>query len=175
MALYTLSEFMKTVKEDMGISELPKTITDAMMIDRFRRSGLAIFSQLCPQIVDIRINDNELLKDENYFNNTPNGKFYKYQIPKFAYGDRSIISVVNVEPCRANVCNDYYMGYNVGYQALLNVLSAIADVRAAATVMQQCYPSMTWDFKKPDILTIFNGYCGETYQVSLLMSHDIKF
>lgn len=176
MSLYTLSEFMTIIKENMGISELPKTITDKMMIERFQNSALKTFSQLCPVVNTVLINDNELIKDETLEKNyTPNGNFYRYRIPKFAFGDATIIGVPNVQPVRANVCNDYFLGYGgMGAGASLDTLMAVASVRQAATVLQQCYPALTWEFRGPDILTLFNSYCGETYQVELMLSHDVN-
>ena len=49
MGLYNLSEFITTIKEDIGIKDIPLPVSDNDIIDRFKRSVLADFSVIYPE------------------------------------------------------------------------------------------------------------------------------
>jgi hypothetical protein len=37
---------------------------------------------------------------------------------------------------------------------------------------RQMTHSLTWDFRAPDILILYNGWSGGTYEIELAMDHD---
>ena len=174
-SLYTLSELMQLTKEDMGITELPKTITDQDMINRFKNSALKDFSQIHPLLTTVNVSDDDLYDGpEGYRGYTPKGNYLRYRIPKFAYAEKSIISIVNAYPMSYNAPIDQYIDYGCigGWDTAINVMMGVANVRAAATVVSQCYPSMTWDYMKPDIVMLYNACMGAPYTLEMLVTHD---
>jgi len=169
MGLYTLSEFITTVKEDVGIKDLPLPVSDQEILDRFNRSALTDFSILHPRVETLMMNDNERLTDASMYTS----RFSKYRIPKWIYDGTVVLDVTRVEISRPNGCADYYMP-NGGWASPDSIISASADMRMAAGLAASMSKAPTHQFRSPDIIEVYNGWSGGTYEVELLLKHDLS-
>ena len=169
MGLYNLSEFITTIKEDIGIKDLPLPVTDNEIIDRFRRSALTDFSVIYPRREICRVSDDHLTKRARDSMNT----FYEYQIPKFVYQGTVILNVSNFDVARPNGYSDFYIP-NANWSTPDAIIGAMADVRMAAGLASALAKAPTWEFIKPDIVRVYNGWAGGIYEVELLLRHDLS-
>lgn len=169
MGLYNLSEFITTIKEDIGIKDLPLPVTDKELIDRFDRSTLTDFSLICPRVETCMISEDNLTnkaKESMY-------TYYEYKIPKFVYQDSVILSVSNLDVAKPMGYSDFFVP-NANWSTPDAVIAAMADVRMAAGVASSLAKAPTWTFKKPNIVLVYNGWAGGIYEVELLMKHDLS-
>lgn len=163
--LYTTSELLELIKEDMGLRDLPRVITDEKMIKRMYNSALKEFSIRCPYIVESYVNDNEKINSMD----TMYGKKYIYKIPKTYYMDSKILYVTRVDPIGCDTHADFF-DISLAPDILLGT---IADYKLYSTLQQSIYPALTFHFTKPDKVEIYNGW-GGTYMVELALVHDIS-
>lgn len=165
MGLYNLSEFITTIKEDVGIKDLPLPVTDNELIDRFDRSALRDFSVIYPKVAKCMINDDNLVKQ---MNDTMHS-YYTYQIPKFVYDGTIILDVSNFDVARPNgyVPSAYYSSPDV-------IIESIACMRMEAGLSSVIANVPTYEFEKPDILRVYNGWSSDIYEVELLLKHDLS-
>ena len=169
MGLYNLSEFITTIKEDIGIKDLPLPVSDNEIIDRFRRSALTDFSVIYPRKEICRVNNEHLTKRSQDSMHS----FYEYQIPKFVYQGSVILNVSNFDVARPNGYSDFYIP-NANWSTPDAVIGAMADVRMAAGLASALAKSPTWEFVKPDIIRVYNGWAGGIYEVEILLKHDLS-
>ena len=54
------------------------------------------------------------------------------------------------------------------------MLMALAEIRMAASLGSQTTRSLTTRFTKPDILDLYGGYTGCSYEAMILLSHDLS-
>ena len=89
MALYNLSEFITTIKEDIGIKDLPLPVTDQEIVDRFKRSTLVDFSILYPRKEICMVSEDDMTKRAK----ESMCSYYEYRIPKYIYEGSTILSI----------------------------------------------------------------------------------
>lgn len=169
MGLYNLSEFLTTIKEDIGIKDLPLPVTDQEIVDRFKRSTLVDFSIIYPRVETCMVSEDDMTKRAKDSMNT----FYEYRIPKYIYEGSTILSVSNFDVARPNGYSDFFIP-NANWSTPDAIISAMADVRMAAGVASALAKAPTWNFIKPNLIQVYNGWAGGIYQVELLMSHDVS-
>ena len=169
MGLYNLSDFITTIKEDIGIKDLPLPVSDQELIDRFDRSVLTDFSLINPRVETCMISDDDLTEKAKESIHT----FYEYKIPKWVYDGTVILSVSNFDVVRPNGYSDFFIP-NANWSTPDAVIAAMADVRMAAGVASNLAKAPTWQFKKPNIIQVYNGWAGGIYEVELLVKHDLS-
>lgn len=167
--LYTLSEFMTKLKEDLEITDLPLPVTDADMIKRFANSALKEFSVRSPLIVDFALSSTDVVNDKSI---GIDGSA-TYRIPKSVYQDRSIIEVLSIDVGRSGGFSDYYVPTGA-FNDPFFMLETMADIQMGAQLGSMMQHAPTFRFTSPDLLRIYNGWVGGTYQVELSMTHDIS-
>lgn len=171
--LQNLSEVVTICKQNMGIRDLPKPVTDADIMWRVQHSALKIFSQAYPYVTSFIIGDTDRLCKPYVGIPTNHTNTYSqvYQIPKHIYQEHTIMAVPNVQIQRPNGYNDLYVPQGmVGDPA--SIMIAMASIQMVGAMAKQMTHSLTWDFKKPDILILYNGWSGGNYEVELAMDHD---
>lgn len=163
--LYTLTEFMTKLKQDLGLRDLPKPVTDQDLIDRLGNSAIKLFSIFQPKRTTCRINENELVE------NMGNSKIYR--IPMFVYAGSSITRIIRADPIRSEALSDMYApyGYPGGADSMLGM---IADYRLAATMQQSVTVSMTFEYLPPDKVRLYNGWLGGAYEITVGLCHDVN-
>ena len=169
MGLYNLSEFITTVKEDIGINDIPLPVTDKDLIDRFRRSALADFSTVYPCVKKCYVSDDDLTEQSKNSHNM----FYEYKIPKWVYDGTDILSVTRFEVARPNGYSDFYIP-NANWSSPDSIIAAMADMRLAAGLSSSLAKAPTFEFTKPNLLRVYNGWAGGVYEVELLLRHDLS-
>lgn len=167
MALYNLSELVKTLKEDAEIGDLPLPVSDTEIIDHLHRKALNDFSIIYPRRETVIIGQENLTKRAR----ESNSLFYEYQIPKFMYAGTVILSVAKVDVLRPNGYSDFYIP-TANWSTPDAVIAAMADVRMAAGVASALAKAPTFEFVEPDIIKLYNGWAGGAYEVELLLRHD---
>lgn len=169
MSLYTLSEFMTTVKEDIGIDDLPLPVTDNDFIDRFKRSAMISFSAIHPRVVTCFLGQSELVQPQGVIMN----RYHEYIIPEILYEGCSVMGVSYFQPARPDGFSDFYVP-NANWSTPDAVVGAIADLRLGAGLASAMSKAPTPKFVKPNRIYVYNGWSGGTYEVELLMSHDVS-
>ena len=169
MGLYNLSEFITTVKEDIGIKDIPLPVDDKALIDRFKRSALADFSVIYPRVAKCYVSDEDLTEASK----NSNHMFYEYRIPKWVYDGTDILEVSNFDVARPNGFSDFYIP-NTGFSTPDAIIAAMADMRLAAGLSSSMAKAPTYEFTKPNLLRVYNGWAGGMYEVELLLRHDLS-
>lgn len=168
--MYTPSTFLSLLKGDLGLRDLPIPVTDDELLDRIAQSSLREFSIRSPHI------ESFILSDSNRVNEGMNANmsFIEYKIPRHIYEGTYIVSVVNVDVVRPTGYNDYYVPQFAGYGDPSSVLSTVSDLKLTAAIAQQMGNAMSIQFKKPDRLLVYNGWCNGDYQVEIALGHSIN-
>ena len=169
MSLYNLSEFITTIKEDIGIKDIPLPVTDKDLIDRFNRSALTDFSVIYPRLQNIRIGQENLRRHTRDAHHI----YYEYQVPPYEYAGTTIIDISSFDVLRPNGYSDFYIP-NANWSSPDAVIGAMADVRMSAGLASAMAKAPTADFIKPDIIRVFNGWSAGCYDVELLLKHDLS-
>lgn len=169
----SMSEVITLCKQNMGIRDLPKPITDQDLKWRIEHSALKEFSQRSPYLARFLIgNNNRVCKP--YVGvpmNHTNSYQAVYQIPKHYYQEHTIFGVPYVDIQKPNGYNDLYVPQGmIGDPA--SILIGLASIQAVGAMARTMTHSLTWDFRAPDILIIYNGWSGGTYEIELAMDHD---
>lgn len=167
MALYNLSEFISMIKENVLGDDLPSPVSDSELLRRFTRSALRQFSQIYPVVEEFYIGDENIVEtsaDEIR-------RFVDYRIPKYVYGDATIIDIAHIDIARPNGYSDLYVP-DSGWVSPDTVISAVSDVKLAASMSANITKSPTKKFISPDICRVYNGWTGGKYVLELLLSHD---
>lgn len=169
----TLSEIITLCKQDMGLRDLPKPVTDEEIQWRLVHSALKDFSIRYPYTAKFLIGENNKMCKPYVGVPTNHTNTYSgvYQIPKHYYQEQIIFSVTNVEIMRPNGYNDLYVPQGmIGDPA--SIMMGLASIQAVGAMARQMTHALTWDFKAPDILIVYNGWTGGNYEIELAMSHD---
>lgn len=169
MALYNLSEFITTVKENIGIKDLPLPVTDKQLINHFDKVTLTDFSICYPRVEEILLGEENLDKESR---NSMN-QFYIYKIPKYVYDGTTVLNVAYIDVARPNGYSDFFIP-NANWSTPDAVISAMADVRMAAGVASALAKAPTIRFKEPDKIQVFNGWAGAIYKFEILLKHDLS-
>lgn len=167
--LYSMSEFVNLIKENIGTDDIPMPVDDAEIVRRLCQSTLKEFSVRCPRIKTIYIGDECRLNDD--INNISISKRMVYRIPKHHYIDSQILAVSRVDVSRPNGYSDLYVPQGM-WASPVSILSAIADIKIAAASASTMGRAPTFKFVAPDILEIFNGWSSGTYEVDIELMHD---
>ena len=169
----SLSEILTLCKQDMGLRDLPKPVTDNEMLWRLQHSALKEFSQRYPYTASFLIGEcNRLCKPYvGVPTNHTNSYSQVYQIPKQYYQEHTILDISNVQIQKPNGYNDLYVPQGmIGDPA--SIMMGLASIQAVGAMARQMTHALTWDFKPPDILILYNGWSGGDYEVELAMDHD---
>lgn len=173
--LYTLSQVLTLCKQNMGIRDLPKPVTDKDLRDRIINSALKDFSIKKPYIMTRLINENERICPECMDGRTNalgyNNMSQRYRIPKHYYQDKTILSIPRVDVWRPSGFNDYYVPQGMVGDPI-SIMNAMADLKVSAAMAQTMSRAPTHSFQAPDILFIYNGWAAATYEIDLALSHD---
>lgn len=169
MALYNLSDFLSMIKENVLGDDLPSPVPDKDLIRRFERSALRSFSQVYPRIKHFIIGE-EFLVDQGIVNTKP---YYEYKIPPYVYEGAVIISLVHIDVARPNGYSDLYVP-DANWTSPDAIVSAVADVRFAASISSSLSKKFTKEFIAPNKVRIYNGWSSGQYDLELLLSHDIS-
>lgn len=167
MALYNLSEFITTIKEDAEIEDLPLPVTDEQIIDHLKRKSFIDFSVQYPRVETILLGDANLNKKSKDSRNT----YYEYEIPKYVYEGTVVLSVAKLDVARPNGYSDFFIP-NANWSTPDAIIAAMADVRMAAGLASSLAKAPTYEFMPPDTIKVFNGWAGGIYEVELLLKHD---
>ena len=90
---------------------------------------------------------------------------------KHYYQEHTILGVPMVEIQRPNGYNDLYVPQGmIGDPA--SIMMGLASIQAVSAMARQMTHSLTWDFKQPNILILYNGWSGGDYEIELAMDHD---
>ena len=169
----SLSEILTLCKQDMGLRDLPKPVTDNEMLWRLQHSALKEFSQRYPYTASFLIGEcNRLCKPYvGVPTNHTNSYSQVYQIHKQYYQEHTILDIPNVQIQKPNGYNDLYVPQGmIGDPA--SIMMGLASIQAVGAMARQMTHALTWDFKPPDILILYNGWSGGDYEVELAMDHD---
>lgn len=173
MALYTLSEMVQVILEDIGISDLPILEVVGMdnIVKRLENSALKEFSVRYPYIKHFEMTDDCLLhknKDDIFYSTT---KGIDYEIPMKAYAGHTLLGISYVATNAVSGYNDSYIPYTYSFapDAMMNMF---ADIQQTADLGRMMAKSMTWEFRKPNIVRLYNGWISGKYDVSLMLTHD---
>lgn len=167
MSLYNLSEFFTTIKEDIGIADLPLPVSDEKLLDHFRRKILVDFSIIYPRIETVMISDDDIVQEKPQIYQP----FYMYRIPKWVYDGTEILSISNFDVTRPNGYSDFFVPH-ANWATPDAIISAMADVRLAAGMASALAKAPTADFVPPNKIKVYNGWASGIYEVELLLKHD---
>lgn len=167
MALYNLSDFIMTIKEDIGIKDIPLPVTEEQLVDRFYRSALTDFSVLYPRIHRVLLNDNERI-DEAALSV---GRCTRYRIPAFEYAGTEVLSVTRFEIAKPTGYSDFFVP-TAQWASPDAIISAVSDMRTAASLASVLTKAPTHIFAAPDIIEVYNGWAGGNYEAEILLMHD---
>lgn len=163
--LYTLPELMQVTRDDLGLYDIPDILTDEDFIRRMKTSTLPIFTSLSPRQIKYIMTSDQLV-----------GKYHDcqtYRIPKNVLKDCSVMDVGYITIKPTNSGGDFYIS-----QPLIaspeDIATTIAGLRLQADLTALITHAFTWEFMKPDIIKIYNGYFGAPYEVTLKVTHDIN-
>lgn len=173
MALYTLSEMVQVILEDIGISDLPILEVVGMdnIVKRLENSALKEFSVRYPYIKHFEMTDDCLLhknKDDIFYSTT---KGIDYEIPMKAYAGHTLLGISYVATNAVSGYNDSYIPYTYSFapDAMMNMF---ADIQQTADLGRMMAKSMTWEFTKPNKIRLYNGWLSGSYDVLLMLTHD---
>ena len=169
MALYNLSEFITTIKEDVGINDIPLPVTDKQLIDRFDRSVLRDFSVVYPRRAKCFVSEDDLTKESK----NSHHMFYEYRIPKWVYDGTVILSISNFDVARPNGYSDFYIPH-ANWSTPDVIISAMADIRMSAGLASSLSKAPTFEFTEPNLIRVYNGWAGGVYEVEMLLKHDLS-
>jgi hypothetical protein len=161
-----MSELITQIKDDIGITDLPKPFDDIQLANRIKTSALRDFSTRYPNIVEFTIGSPDMLSEGSY-----DASGTKYAIPKAIYEGSKVLMVTQVLPKRPNGYSDMYVPQGAFYSPDQTIMS-IASIRVAAANAQSVAKALTWKFVAPDVLTIYNGWSAGTYDVTAGLMHD---
>ena len=170
---YSLSEVITICKQNRGMRYLHKPVTDQDIQWRLIHSALKEFSIRYPYTAKYLIGEcNRICKPYvGVPTNHTNSYSQVYEIPKHYYQEHTILGVPMVEIQRPNGYNDLYVPQGmIGDPA--SIMMGLASIQAVGAMARQMTHSLTWDFKQPNILILYNGWSGGDYEIELAMDHD---
>lgn len=169
MAFYNLSTLLTTIKEDIGIADMPLPVSDTKLLDHIMRKSMVDFSIIYPRVETVYLGDNE--RSKKSLSTTGYNTLYEYTIPKFVYDGCIIIDVSHFDVARPNGYSDFFIP-NANWSSPDMIIAAMADVRMAAGMASALAKAPTHKFVPPDTIQVYNGWAGGVYEVELLVSHD---
>lgn len=167
--LYTISELLTQIKEDIGEEDLPMPVDDATLVKRIEQSALKIFSLYYPEIRTVFLTYKDII-DESY--RTLNGGVL-YQIPEKYYQDRTITGVYYLDTAAIGSVDSTYLP-NVTLDGADSILGSIADIQMASALGGMIAHAPTYQFIQPNKIMIYNGWFMGSYLIDIGLSHDIS-
>jgi len=167
MPLYTSSEFLRLIKSDIGIKDIPLPVDDNELYQRINESALKEFSVRSPRREKFTIGNDDKIPP-SYVTST---NALRYRIPKTVYWDAEVLMVIKVDVARPLGYSDLYVPQGM-WASPDSVLSSLADVRIAAGVASAMGRAPTFNFVVPDIIELYNGWSGGIYDVEIGITHD---
>lgn len=170
---YTLSEVLTIVKQNIGMRDLPKPITDADLQWRLEHVVLKLFSEVYPYKSRFLLGEADRLCKPYSGVPVSNITSYSsiYRVPKHIYQEHHILDVTYVDIQRPSGYNDLYVPQGM-FADPASTMAAVASMQAVAAISKNFTHALTWDFKQPDIIVLYNGWTGGTYEVEITMDHD---
>lgn len=173
MALYTLSEMVQVILEDIGIADLPIIERVGMdnIVKRLENSALKEFSQRYPYIKHFKMTDENLLyknQDDVFYSTT---KGIDYVVPREEYEGHTLLGISHINVNAVSGYNDSYIPYTYSF-APDQMMTMFADIQMTADLGRMMAKSMTWEFTKPNRIRLYNGWLSGTYDVLLMLAHD---
>lgn len=166
--MITLSEFMTTLKEELGIEDLPQVISDEILLERFKRHTLRSFSALSPRTITI-VMDETMLKDREHA--YMEKEYAEYIIPRRHYESCDILGVSNFEPYKPSVYSDMFIpSVDLGNPA--SILMGVSDLRMLGSLGSCITKTPTAIFQSPATIKVYNGWTTGTFSVDLIVTHD---
>lgn len=166
--MINLSEFMTTLKEEVGIEDLPKVISDEKLLDRFRRHTLKSFSILAPRVFEIKM-DETMIKDREHA--YIDKEYAEYIIPRRYYESCEILGVTRFEPYHPNLYSDSFIPLvDLGSPDM--VIAATSDLRAMSALGSSYVKAPSVKFISPGTIRVYNGWSSGSYTAELIATHD---
>lgn len=168
--LWTAQELIQLVKDDMGLRDLPPTVTDQDLLNRFKTSCLKEFSLIYPRIETFNMGREDLVdKTEAYRSMIPG---VRYKIPRFVTAQMDILGIMKVEPLRSSGYTDLMWPYGVGF-APDQVMSSVSAIKAAAATGMNMVNSLTFEYDSmKQQITLYHGWSTGSYKVRATVLHD---
>lgn len=160
-----LSNLMFRIKLKLGLLNISTPIEnlDGTIIDILKEITIPVFSVYYPYKESLTINlyDLELLEK--------GGTYEKYLLPDFK--TRKLLYVFDVN---YDVSVLSGLGYYGGGMPLLggNLINQTMIANAGANVMNTMIPKLTFDFRQPRELLIYNAYSSSKVKIDFGFEHD---
>lgn len=170
----SLSEIVTLCKQNMGLRDLPKPVTDEELRWRLEHSALKDFSEVYPYRTSFILGEtNRVCRPQPGIPiQMASTQHTTYQIPKDKYQNRTIIAVSNVVPARSDGYNDLFVPAGVQFGNAANMISSMASLQMTAAFGRVISHALTWDLRQPDILILYNGWQEGYFEVEILTTHD---
>ena len=111
--LWTAQELIQLVKDDMGLRDLPVTVTDEDLLNRFKNSTLKEFSLIYPRLETFNMGREDLVDPTEAYRSKIPG--VRYRIPRHVLAQMDILAILKVEPLRSSGYTDLMWPYGVGF------------------------------------------------------------
>lgn len=168
--LYTINEFMTLIKENIGINDLPMPVDDAELLRRFQTSALREFSARSPRVLTVMMGESERIQSSEFTSGTHR---ITYRIPKHYIDGAAIMGIARWDVAKPLGYSDYYVPQG-SWASPDSVLTALADIKIAASTASAMGKAPTTRFLPPDRIEVYNGWANGTYECDLLLAHDIS-
>ena len=165
--MMTLSDLLTSIKMDLGIYglTLPFKEPEKTLIDVLKLKTLTTYSVFFPYTTKINL-DIRTLKclSSDYAESS-------YVIPDI-FGDKKIIMIRNVNPKNKSFSNGYMSPI---FDGEIDTYNSIMLGQASANLMSMAAPPMTFKFKEPNVLVLYNyaTMYGEI-DVEVCLSHTLN-
>lgn len=171
MALYNLSEFIKLLKEDAELGDLPLPATDKQIIEHFDMKTLVDFSLICPLIEDVILDSNNMIEEDKQ-----RTEYYQvYKIPKYVYDGTVVVNVFDFQPHSGTIGGDIYLPSGpAGWASPDSIIGAIADVRMASGLASAFQKAPTIKFRAPDKIITYNAWVNGVYRAEIGLKHSLS-
>lgn len=168
--LWTTQELIQLVKDDLGLRDLPPTVTDTELLERFKNSCLKEFSLVYPRMETFNMGREDLVDKVSANRSYIPG--VRYRIPKYITLQMEVLSIVDIEPLRASGYADVMWPFGATL-APDDIMTSVMAVQAAATVGQNVVHSLTWDYDSMrNWITLYHGWSTASYKVTCTVVHD---
>ena len=168
--LWTAQELIQLVKDDMGLRDLPVTVTDEDLLNRFKNSTLKEFSLIYPRLETFNMGREDLVDPTEAYRSKIPG--VRYRIPRHVLAQMDILAILKVEPLRSSGYTDLMWPYGVGFSPD-DLISTVSSIKAAAATGMNMVNSMTYEYDSMShIITLYHGWSTGSYKVRASVLHD---
>ena len=168
--IWTAQQLIQLVKDDLGLRDLPPTVTDVELLERFKNSCLKEFSLIYPKMETFNLGREDLVdKSEAYRSYIPG---IRYRVPRYITEQSPVLAIVDVEPLRASGYSDTMYPFGAGL-APDDIMVSVASVQTAASVGANVVHALTWEFDSMrNILLLYHAWSTTSYKVTYTTIHD---